>query len=113
MRFINTFLIVFSISFLASGCTGYGKFMKSTEKYPSTVAKDIRIYSIEKPDAKYQILGYISVYSSDADNAGNDLKAKLRQKGADLGAQAIIDFKLNINVGGGGGAEGIAVRYLQ
>jgi hypothetical protein len=93
-----------------NGCTGYGNYMITTENPPATNPKDVKVYSITEPGGNYQVLGYISVYNSDAQDAGNDLKEKLKARAALVGANAIIGFKLNQVVSGGGGAEGIAIR---
>ncbi|HEY6951745.1 MAG TPA: hypothetical protein VI758_05020 [Bacteroidota bacterium] len=109
----TTFILVLAAVglMLVSGCTGYGNYMVSTDNVTATNAKDIRVYSLTEPTGNYQVLGYISVYNSDAQDAGNDLKEKLKARAALIGANAIIAFKLNQAVSGGGGAEGIAIRF--
>ncbi len=96
---------------LATGCTGYGTYWISSQRPPETDPKSIKVYSVTSPSGNYDVLAYISVYTSDAQDAGDALKRKLREHAAELGANAIIGFKLNQVVSGGGGAEGIAVRF--
>lgn len=96
-----------------TGCTGYGTYTVNDEKQPATNAGDIKVYSLTEPAGNYIVLGYVSVYNSDAQDAGNDLKEKLKKRAALIGANAIINFKLNQAVSGGGGAEGIAIRFKQ
>jgi hypothetical protein len=104
-------LFVALVSLALAGCTGYGNYMITTENPSATNAKDIKVYSVSDPGGNYQVLGYLSVYNSDAQDAGNDLKDKLKARAALVGANAIIGFKLNQAVSGGGGAEGIAIRF--
>ncbi len=107
-------ILIASFSLLVlTGCTGYGTYMVNDEKQPATDVKDIKVYSLTEPAGSYLVLGYISVYNSDAQDAGNDLKDKLKKRAAQIGANAIINFRLNQAVSGGGGAEGIAIRFKQ
>jgi uncharacterized protein YbjQ (UPF0145 family) len=64
------------------------------------------------PSVSFEVVGYVSTYTSDANGAGNLLKNNLRIQAAKYGANAIIGFKLNM-AERGGGAQGVAVRYLQ
>jgi len=96
-----------------SGCTGYGQYMVSSGKYSPTKAADIHVYTVYKSLGRYETLGYLSVYSSDARDAGDELKARLRESAALIGADAIVAFKLNQDSGGGGGVEGIAVKFTK
>jgi uncharacterized protein YbjQ (UPF0145 family) len=87
--------------------------MVSSASYTATKAADVRVYTVSKPAGKYETLGYLSVYTSNAQNEGELLKDRLREKAALLGADAIVAFKLNQEAGGGGGAEGIAIRFTK
>ncbi len=106
-------ILVFIVAVAAAGCTGYGNYMLNNDKLPATNPKDIKVYAMTEPGGNYVVLGYLSVYNSDAQDAGNDLKEKLKVRAAQIGANAIIAFKLNQAVSGGGGAEGIAIRFKQ
>ncbi len=90
------------------GCAGYGTYLKTENKFQPTNVKDIRVYSVTHPVVEYITIGYISVSMSSQD-AGNDLRDKLKKRAAKLGADAIINFKLSF--AGGAGAEGIAIKY--
>jgi len=94
-----------------AGCVGYGTYQVADNAFPPTSARDIRVYAVTQPDAEYTIIGYVSVYVSDAQDAGNRLRDELKAQAAKLGADAIIGFKLNLVHGAGGGAEGEAIRY--
>jgi uncharacterized protein YbjQ (UPF0145 family) len=86
--------------------------MKNTKTFPQTDPKTIQLYSTTKPTVNFEVIGYVSTYSSDASHAGDQLKNNLRVQAAQYGANAIIGFKLNMTDAGGGGAQGVAVRYL-
>ena len=111
MRFTIVILLLAVVLIAVSGCTGYGNYTVTKETPSPTNAKDIRVYSVTEPGGNYDVLAYLSVYNSDAQDAGNDLKEKLKVRAALIGANAIIAFKLNEAVSGGGGAEGIAIRF--
>ena len=104
-------IVVFIAAIVFAGCTGYGNYMLTNEKLPATNAKDIKVYAMTEPGSKYEVLGYLSVYYSDAQDDGNNLKEKLKMRAAQIGANAIIELKLTEAVSGGGGAEGIAIRF--
>ena len=108
MRLTMMFVVV---AVVVAGCTGYGTYTLSDEKLPATNAKDIKVYALMDAGHDYKVVGYISVYNSDAQDAGDDLREKLKVRAAQIGANAIVAFKLNEAVSGGGGAEGIAVRF--
>lgn len=93
-----------------NGCTGSGKYLVSDIPASPTNPKDIHIYALNPPDGEYEILGYVSVFTVNANNAGNELRDKLKEQAAHLGANAIVAFKLNLDVNGGG-AQGLAIRF--
>ena len=111
MRLHIAVLLIAVLIILLNGCTGYGTYMVTSEKATPTNEKDIRVYSLTEPTGNYEVLGYISVYKSDAQDEGNKLKENLKKKAAELGANAIISFKLNQSISGGGGAEGVAIKF--
>ena len=106
-----TILIVLS-AFLLSSCTGNAIYLKDTKTFPATDPKTIKIYSTMTPSVNFEVVGYVSTYSSIADHEGDLLKDNLKAQAAKYGANAIIGFKLNMGERGGG-AQGVAVRYLQ
>ena len=100
-------------AFLLSSCTGNAVYLKDSKTYAVTDPKTIQIYSSMNPSVKFEVVGYVSTYTSDANHEGDKLKNNLRAQAAKYGANAIIGFKLNTATSGGGGAQGVAVRYLQ
>jgi hypothetical protein len=110
-------IAIFVISLLLSillltGCTGNAVYMKTNKSYTQTDSKSIKVYSTTNPTSNYEVLGYVSTYTSNAYRAGDQLKDNLRKQAAKYGADAIIGFKFNMAVSGGGGAQGVAVRFL-
>ena len=112
MKNFNVFILVVLASFFLSSCTGNAVYLRDSKTYTMTDPKSIEIYSSVYPSVKFEVVGYLSTYSSDATHAGDQLKNNLRAQAAKYGANAIIGFKLNM-AEEGGGAQGVAVRYLQ
>ncbi len=112
MKNSSTILLVVLASVLLSSCTGNAVYLKDSKTYSATDPKTIEIYSSVYPSVKFEVVGYVSTYTSDANHAGDQLKNNLRVQAAQYGANAIIGFKLNM-ADEGGGAQGVAVRYLQ
>jgi uncharacterized protein YbjQ (UPF0145 family) len=113
MKITICIISLISSIFFLTGCTGNAVYMKTEKSYTQTNFKDIKVYSTVNPSSNYEVLGYISTYTSSADRAGDMLKENLRKQAAKYGADAIIGFKFNIAQGGGGGAQGVAVRLIQ
>lgn len=105
-------MLVVLASFFLSSCTGNAVYLRDSKTYTVTDPKSIKIYSSVYPSVKFEVVGYVSTYTSDANHAGDQLKNNLRAQAAKYGANAIIGFKLNM-AEEGGGAQGVAVRYLQ
>ncbi|MCX6133327.1 MAG: heavy metal-binding domain-containing protein [Ignavibacteriales bacterium] len=112
MKNFNVFMLVVLASFFLSSCTGNAVYLRDSKTYTVTDPKSIEIYSSVYPSVKFEVVGYVSTYTSDANHAGDQLKNNLRAQAAKYGANAIIGFKLNM-AEEGGGAQGVAVRYLQ
>ncbi|MCX6135922.1 MAG: heavy metal-binding domain-containing protein [Ignavibacteriales bacterium] len=106
-------LIIFSSIICLSGCTGKAVYLKSDKTFKETDPKKVQVYSITNPARSFEVVGYVSTYTSNADRAGDQLRDNLRNQAATYGADAIIGFKLNIGMGGGGGAQGVAVKYTE
>ena len=104
-------LMVISAFFLA-GCTGNAVYLKNTKTFPATDPATVQVYSTMYPAVNFEVIGYVSTYTSNAEHEGDLLKNNLKAKAAKYGANAIIGFKLNTATSGGGGAQGVAVRYL-
>ena len=113
MKNVNTLILIVLSAFFLSSCTGNAVYLKDSKTYAATDPKTIQIYSSMNPSVKFEVVGYVSTYTSDANHAGDQLKNNLRAQAAKYGANAIIGFKLNTATSGGGGAQGVAVRYLQ
>jgi hypothetical protein len=105
-------LVMISVCIL-SGCTGNAVFMKNTQTFASTDPASVQLYSSTQPPANYEVIAYVSTYSTYADRNGDLLKEHLKIQAAKYGANAIIGFKLNIAETGGGGAQGVAIRYVM
>ncbi|MBI5475923.1 MAG: hypothetical protein HY964_04225 [Ignavibacteriales bacterium] len=105
-------LSIILLMLVLAGCTGNAVYLKTDKKYDKTDYKNIKIYSITNPSENYEIIGYVSTYSSDANREGERLRNNLKKQAAKYGADAIIGFKLNIAISGGGGAQGVAVKFL-
>ena len=112
MKYLNVFMLVVLASFFLSSCTGNAVYLRDSKTYTVTDPKSIKIYSSVYPSVKFEVVGYVSTYTSDANHAGDQLKNNLRVQAAKYGANAIIGFRLNM-AEEGGGAQGVAVRYLQ
>ena len=107
---IATLLILILIF---GGCTGNAGYLKNGKSFTPSDPKSIKLYSVTDPPVSYEVIGYVSTYSSYADREGDLLKNNLRVQASKCGADAIIGFKLNMSGNGGGGAQGVAVRVLQ
>jgi hypothetical protein len=112
MKTLNMFVLVVLASCVLSSCTGNAVYLRDTKTFTATDPKTIQIYSTMNPSVNFEVVGYVSTYTSDANRAGDLLKNNLRIQAAKYGANAIIGFKLNM-AENGGGAQGVAVRYVQ
>jgi uncharacterized protein YbjQ (UPF0145 family) len=112
MKIFNVAVLIVFSTFLLSSCTGNAVYLKNTKTFTVTDPKTIQVYASMNPSVTYEVVGYVSTYTSDAAHAGDLLKNNLRAQASKYGANAIIGFKLNMADNGGGGAQGVAVRYL-
>jgi Putative heavy-metal-binding len=112
MKNFNIALLIILSAFFLSSCTGNAVYLKNTKTFAATDPKTIQVYSSMNPSVNFEVVGYVSTYTSNADHEGDQLKSNLRTQAAKYGANAIIGFKLNTAINGGGGAQGVAVRYL-
>lgn len=106
-------LTIVTAAVLWTGCTGNAVYLKSDHAIKATNPDNISVYSTTEPARKFEVIGYVSTYSTDANREGDRLRDNLRVQAAKYGANAIIAFKLNIGMGGGGGAQGVAVRFTE
>lgn len=112
MKNLNTIILVALSMFFLSSCTGNAVYLKNTKTYTVTDPTTVQLYSSMNPSVSFEVIGYVSTYTSDAAKEGDLLKNNLRTQAAKYGANAIIGFKLNMSDNGGGGAQGVAVRYI-
>jgi hypothetical protein len=111
MKHLTIFMLLVLGSIFLAGCTGNAVYLKDAKAYTLTDPKTIRVYALTVPSVKYEVVGYVSTYSSDANHEGDLLKNNLKIQAAKYGANAIIGFRLNM-AEKGGGAQGVAIRYL-
>lgn len=112
MKKVNIIMLLALSAFFLSSCTGSAVYLKNTKTFTPTDPKTIQVYSSTNPSVNFEVVGYVSTYTSNACHEGDLLKNNLRAEAAKYGANAIIGFKLNTAVNRGGGAQGVAVRYL-
>lgn len=94
------------------GCsTSVGYLNDDIEKYSPTTASTIKVYSEKKQEKKYIEIGYVSANMTDTAN-GDELKKLVKEKAAEMGADAVISFKL-WGSNSGAIAEGIAIKYIN
>jgi hypothetical protein len=113
MKKILSVLTILSSVVILSGCTGNAVYMRGDKSYKETDPNTVKVYASTMPLKNFEAIGYVSTYTSNADRAGDDLREKLKIQAAKYGANAIIGFKLNIGMGGGGGAQGVAIRFTE
>jgi hypothetical protein len=85
----------------------------SVQMYPPTNFETIEVYSTDKVNKDYTIIGQV-VASIEAFDEGNASVKWLKKEAAQLGADGIINLRLEIGNGGIGNAitaSGIAVKY--
>ena len=101
----SALFILFSITFI--GCVASVAYRnEGVANYPPTEVSSIKIYSEHNLNKKVIELGYVSVDITDDAN-GDKLKEILKERASEIGADAIIDFRIL-----GQTAEGIAVKFL-
>ncbi len=113
MKTYASIVLALLMGAILPGCTGNAVYIKNATAFAATDPKSIQLYANTNPAVLYEVIGYVSTYSTYADRDGDLLKEHLRIQAARVGAHAIIGFKFNIAETGGGGAQGVAVRYLQ
>jgi uncharacterized protein YbjQ (UPF0145 family) len=113
MKNLTCILLVVVSAFVLSSCTGNAVYMKNTRTFAATDPKSVQLYASTSPSVGFEVIGYVSTYTTYADHDGDLLKDNLKIQAAKVGANAIIGFKLNIAETGGGGAQGVAIRFLN
>ena len=103
IRIIGSIIVTFVI---LNGCTTSVYYYNDGITPPSPKSEsNINIYSEREINRECRELGYVTVYST-KDITGDELKRLLKEKAAEMGADAIIGFKLF-----GYSAKGIAVTF--
>jgi hypothetical protein len=113
MKNVTIAVLVVLSAFVLSSCTGNTVYVKNTRSFAATDPKSVQLYASTNPTVNFEVIGYVSTYTTYADRDGDLLKDNLRIQAAKVGAHAIIGFKLNIAETGGGGAQGVAIRYVN
>jgi hypothetical protein len=113
MKHLIIVVVLAFASIVVSGCTSNAVYLKNARTFAATDPKTIQVYASIEPSVAYEVIGYVSTYSTNADHAGDLLKEHLRIQAAQYGANAIIGFKFNLADAGGGGAQGVAIRFLR
>ena len=113
MKHVTRFVLVAVSALVLSSCTGNAVYVKNTTSFAATDPKSVQLYASTRPTVNFEVIGYVSTYTTYADRDGDLLKDNLRIQAAKVGANAIIGFKLNIAETGGGGAQGVAIRYVN
>ena len=113
MTNVTMIALVILSAFGLSSCTGNAIYMKNTKAFAATDPKSVQLYASATPTDTFEVIGYVSTYTTYADRDGDLLKENLRIQAAKVGANAIIGFKLNIAESGGGGAQGVAIRFVN
>ncbi|KAA3617816.1 MAG: hypothetical protein D8M58_00285 [Calditrichaeota bacterium] len=113
---IMRFFIVVIVAAMLVNCSSVAKFR--TDDNPDlnlqqTSAKDIKVYSTSDIGREYVIIGQV-VASADAGSNSEKSVVHLKKVAAKLGADAIIDLRLEISQGywqNAIRAEGTAVKF--
>ena len=105
-------LLGFLIMVLLIGCsTSVGYLNDGIEKFPPTSVSKVKVYSENNQNQDYIEIGFVAAHML-SDVTGDGLKNLLREKAAEIGADAIIEFRL-WGANDGAIAEGIAIKYIE
>jgi hypothetical protein len=86
-----------------------------SEPYPPTNAKMVEVYSTKKVDAEYTVIGQVIASADAGSDAGKSVEL-LKKQAANLGADAVIELKLEIDLGYWSNAikaSGTAIKYVN
>ena len=84
--------------------------IEGQKRYSPTAWESVEVYSIAPTDKEYEEIGLVTVNLPHHD--GDKAKAELQKDAALWGANAIINFELNLMLGRVE-AKGMAVRYKE
>lgn len=85
----------------------------SGKYFPPTIDENIEVYSTEKANKPYSVVGEV-IASVDALGDGSGSVKHLKKEAAKLGADAIVNLRLEIGIGALGNsvtATGTAVKF--
>lgn len=105
------------IAVLFSGCASVNHYYTDgqSDTLPPTNAESIKVFSTEKADKEYRVLGSV-IAAADAGNNGKRPVKLLKMAAASMGADAIVNLKLKITQGywaSGVEASGTAVKFIN
>ena len=106
-------MIIFLGAYFASCTMARLQTSDSGNYYPPTIAENIEVYSTEKASNNYTIIGEV-VASVDAWGDGSASVKYLKREAAELGADAIVNLRLEIGNGvlsNSVTASGTAVKF--
>lgn len=114
MKRIAFFAAMVMLVVLLAGCSTHAQVRtdNSTAKYNMTDPDRVQIFVDDKVGRDYEILGVV-VYAVDAGNNASPAMRGLRRKASELGANAVINTRLEVEYGywkAGLKATGTAVR---
>ncbi len=110
----NKTKIIYLLSLvLITGCAISTHYIhEGGQKYPAISPDQVKIYTSNKIDARYEVIGSIA-----ADNVGDGEAAMeaLKKEAASIGANAVIDVKLTkiASTVSRTGLSGVAIRVLE
>ena len=106
-------ILYFVLMFFALilNCSHHASLLIGEQKiYPFTAWESVEVYSTAPMDKEYEEIGIVTVNLHHHD--GDKAKAELQKDAAKLGANAIINFELNLMLGRVV-VKGIAVKYKE
>ncbi|MDO3695958.1 heavy metal-binding domain-containing protein [Wenyingzhuangia sp. chi5] len=109
---------ILSLQLLSCSTTAVIKTDNSTEKFAKTNPENIKVYSSEKINEKYIIIGEV-VSNVDANKSSEKAIKELKKGASTIGADAISNLKLEIGIAHGFWtansikATGTAIKYIK
>jgi uncharacterized protein YbjQ (UPF0145 family) len=102
--------IYFSILLMFASCSIKTHYIQTGSKtYPTTIAENILIFS-GSPEKQFDVIGSVAVFAPSGEEQAVRV---LKKKAAELGADAIIEIKLDkiSSVNQAAGISGTAVKF--
>ncbi len=92
------FIIIFSITLISCNSVAHLRTDNTSSHYSSTNPSKIQVYSTSKINRQYEILGEVVANCDAGENASKSV-GYLQEEAAELGADAIINLKLEFDYG--------------